>query len=106
MKNASSYNGWDLTFALSSVVFGATLAVSLLVLSINHLSAEADIKKYEVLKMTIDQSREDGNSEIERAALVKKIISFNTDLAETKYWNETVFDIFVPDKVAELDYLK
>lgn len=89
-----------------SFVFGGALAIALVLLPISYHSTKAEVDRYHALKETLQKSREEGSSEIERAALVQEIAQYNKDLASAKYWNETVFDIYIYDGLAELDYLE
>lgn len=83
----------------------ATLILAL-ILSINHGTANSKIAQYEVIKESIEVSRQEGSSDIERAALSQKIIQVNQEIASYKYWNGTMFHLMVPDKLAELEPLK
>lgn len=62
--------------------------------------------RYYVLKETIEEARKNDNSELERAALIQEIAEYNKDLANAKYWNKTIFDMFIYDGLAELEPLK
>lgn len=68
-----------------------------------HLS---DIQRYEAFKVTIANARSNGASEAERTAILIQITKWNEDLASAKYWNKTVFDIWIPDQYAELPFLE
>lgn len=99
-----SYNGF--AFGAALFISSVLLVVSLIMLPINYYNVKAEIQSYYALKDTIEVSRENGNSEIERAALVQKIADNNTRLANLKYWNGTILDIFIPDEIENLDPLK
>jgi hypothetical protein len=97
------WNGFALA---SSFVFSFATIIALIILPISYYDGKAGIKRYYALKQTIEDSRKNGISDVERAALTKKIAEYNADLASVKYWNDTIFDIYIPDELAELDYLK
>jgi hypothetical protein len=95
----------DLALGLS-FLFSLVTIIALIILPISYYDGKAEIKRYYALKQTIEDSRKNGISDVERAALTKKIAEYNADLANVKYWNDTIFDIYIPDELAELDYLK
>jgi amino acid transporter len=97
------WNGFALTL---SFVFSTATIIALILLPILYYDGKAEIKRYYALKQTIEDSRKNELSDIERAALTKKIVEYNADLASVKYWNDTIFDIYIPDELAKLDYLK
>jgi cell division protein FtsB len=85
-----------------STIAGFILVISLIILPFMYYSGKAEVQRYYALKETIDQSRQNKVSDIERAALTKEIADYNKDLAEVKYWNDSVFDIYIPDYLANL----
>lgn len=91
---------------LISVIALLVLTVSFFVLWINHETASGKIAQYEIIKETIEVSRKNEISDIERATLTQKIIEVNQDIAGYKHWNETSWDIYIPDELTELEYLK
>jgi cell division protein FtsB len=91
---------------IPAFLFGVVLTVALIALPVQYYSGKAEVQRYYALKETIDQSRQNKASDIERAALTKEIANYNKDLAEVKYWNDSIFDIYVPDDLANLKPLK
>lgn len=89
-----------------SSIFGFVLVISLIILPFSYYSGKAEVQRYYALKETINQSRQVKGSDIERAALTKEIADYNKDLAEVKYWNNSIFDIYTPDELANLKPLK
>lgn len=79
---------------------------SLILIPIFHYNGKAEVERYYALQNTIEKSREEGLSEVERAALTTEIAEYNKDLASVKYWNNTIFDWWHYDGLAELDYLE
>ena len=69
-------------------------------LIINHLFVNIELTKYNTAKETIENQRLQSNS-IENAALTNKILEINAEIADTRYWNSTVWDIFIPDRLVE-----
>lgn len=82
------------------------LGICLIALPFNHYSGNAEIQRYYALKESYESSRSEKISEFERATIAQKIAEYNADIASVKYWNGTIFDIFIPDELAELDPLK
>lgn len=103
----SNMSDWkEIFFFFSTGIFGISLFTSLIILVINHAEAGAQLAHYHELVTTIEESRNNNTSEIERAAIMTEIIETNTYIAEQGYWNNTIFDIFIPDEIAELKPIK
>jgi len=95
----------ELAWALE--ILGAVLlAIALICLPCILAMVHGEIQEYHATKYTIEQARQDGISELERAALTQKIIDTNAWLANCQYWNKTIVGIYVPDEVEKLKYLK
>ncbi len=45
-------------------------------------------------------------SELERATILAKIADWNMDIESAKHWNKTIFGIYIPDEVTELEFIK
>jgi hypothetical protein len=97
------YEGFGVGIAVLS---GVVLFVALLFLPANYFREVSNINDYYAVKSTIEESRKNDISEIERAALTTKIIETNEWLANVQYWNKTIFDIYVPNEVMNLKPLK
>lgn len=89
-----------------AVFSGLILFFSLIVLPISISSYKGEIQQYYATKETITESRKNNVSEVERAALIKVIIDTNNEIASLRYWNNTIFDIYIPDEITKLEYLK
>ncbi|MBA1335871.1 MAG: hypothetical protein HPY66_1689 [Firmicutes bacterium] len=97
--------GGDVGF-FTVVIGGATLFMALVFWPVSYYSNMAHIQEYSAIKRTIEEARISDLSEVERAALTTTIISVNETLAGARYWNDTVFDIYIPDEFANLEPLK
>lgn len=73
---------------------------------LNSYTVKGEIAEYYAVKATITNSRTTDIAEIERAALTQKIIETNKWLAKIQYDNNTIWDIFIPDEVNNLEPLK
>lgn len=89
-----------------AVFSGIVLLVALIALPVNYYSTKAEVDRYHALKETIEEARRGEVSEIERAALIQEIAGYNKDLASAKFWNDTLFDIYIFDGLTELEFLK
>lgn len=105
-KLNDTYSIWGyMAASIIGIVSGIILLISLIVLPVNRQSVYSTIKQYEAIEDTIKTARENGN-EIENAALTQSIISVNYTITNMKHWNETIFDVFIPDEIEELKTLK
>lgn len=89
-----------------STASGVILAILLIMLPICYYSDLAWIEKYHAFKVTVEEARKSNISEIERAAILQDIAVWNQDVASAKYWNKTIFDIYIPDEVEALEMLE
>lgn len=80
--------------------------ISLLILIIIHIEATGIVAHYEESKNSIQMLRESNPSDKEVIVISQKVLEINTMIAEKKAYNDGIFDIFVPDKLAELEYIQ
>ena len=96
------YNGFIL-YATSGLI----LFFVLLILLLFYNNELGNIQSYYAVKETVENVRNrDDISEFENVALSQNIIQANAWLKKAQYWNGTMFDIAIPDKVMELELLK
>lgn len=81
-----------------SVLSGVALTILLILLITFHVTVEADMRMYNVTKQTIEEQRKVPNN-LENAALTEKIIEINQIIESDRYWNETIWDIWIPDRL-------
>ena len=86
-----------------TVVGGLCLAATI-ALPIVRWDANSEIQQFKSVESSITQART--KLDIESAAIYVKIIDANKWLVGKKYWNKTLFDIWVPDEVEDLKPLK
>jgi len=92
--------GW--LAGLIMVVFGGIFVLVVLVTApVSYYRTISEFEKYNAMKQTILVAREK-NRDIETAAIQLEIIKINKWIANTKYWNNTIFDWWFPDKINEL----
>ena len=84
-----------------SITIGVLILIfALILLPIARIDCNAGIAAFNATRDTVQEAR--ANTDIsyaELAALQHKIIEQNQWLASIQYWNRTVFDIWVPDRV-------
>jgi hypothetical protein len=93
-------------FSFLFVALTATLLVSLVLLPIKQSSIRSEIAEFLATKNSVESARLDKNLAYESIMITKEIIEANKWLAKRQYWNETLFDIWIPDKVMELKPIK
>lgn len=100
-------NDMSLTGTLLITIGGFGLAVALITLPVINSSVKSEIREYYAIQSTVEVARNSESiSDIERAALTTKIIEANQWVVTQQYWNGTIFDIWIPDEVMELELLK
>ena len=105
-EKADCYSTAEAVGAMLIAASVAMLILALIAWPICYYSTLANIERYEAQKQTIEVARASDISEIERAAILTQISETNQALASYRYWNDTIFDIFIPDKITELEPLK
>lgn len=101
-----SYNYNELLSVILVFISGACLLLVMIAWPASYYETLSKINQYEVIKQTIEISRKENISDIERAALTNKIIEMNTWIASVQYDNKHMFELFTPDAVDTLEYLK
>jgi len=87
------------SFAISIVMLGGLIC--------GHIHYAAFPTEYKAITMTLSTSRSDSTMDIERAAVIHKVIDMNRELATAKYWDDSIWvGWFYPDKVAKLEFIK
>ena len=92
-------------FLIPGVVFSICLFFFSIIWPVTFYGLKADIIQFNSVQQTVEACRTRGEN-IENAAIQIKIIDSNKWLASTKYWNSTIFDIFIPDSIEQLESIK
>ena len=88
-------------------ISGMCLFFVILIWSVTYVGVKSFINaKYPAMVETIENSRTEEMSEIERAALTNEMLEINSQIASWQYWNNTILDPFYPDEVMRLKLLK
>lgn len=97
--------GEDFISILLIVFPSVALFMAIIMAPIVRYDNQSKIIKFQETKQTIINIRQKG-AEVEKAALVHKIIEANRWLASAKYWNKGIWDLYYPDEVMELEPLE
>ena len=95
----------ELIKIIACVILGILLFYGIIL----HISYQTFPTKVEAVRATINEARKNDSlpSTFERAALTKTVIAYNSELAGIKYWNKSIwFGWMIPDKAADVEYLK
>lgn len=91
---------------IPSLLGGTILIAAILLLPIRYYNVKAEISEFLSVQETMNQCRSNNISVIERAAIQIRVIDMNKWLAKNQYWNESIFDIYIPDEVMKLEPIK
>ncbi len=100
------HHAWDLPGFILSLISGVCLITGLIMLPMQHYDTKANIEQFKITKITYKNARLEKVSVMERAAIQMDIANQNRWLAERQYFNETIFDIWIPDAVMDLKPLQ
>jgi len=84
------------------VIFG----IGLLIMPFVNWEYRGKVKQYEAVKSTLEVARSKEANIFENASITLKVVQMNQDIASAKYWNGTVFNLFIYDGFANLEPLK
>lgn len=95
----SGWGDWyDFPAAMLAAISGSALAIALLFMPLNRMDIRSSIAGFNAVR----DSRA-GGTEIEAAAWRMKVAEENAWLAETRYYNRTLFDLWIPDEIEQLE---
>ena len=87
------------------IAIGAIATVVWLIATpLSYSTTKGRIAQFEALRHTVEVARRDDSMAkvMENVMLQQEIVKGNCWLADTKYWNTTVFDIAIPDEIEDL----
>jgi len=85
------------------VVIGMVSLIVVLYLCVIHFSAIGEVEKYKQLKEIVERTENSSNME----DILGKVADWNMKIANAKRYNKIpVIEIFVPDKIAGLEYIE
>lgn len=86
-----------------SILFGAIITVSLVVaFSLNYYNCKAEILAFQETRLTYEKASANGDNIVEAFQAVES----NRWLRKQQYWNETIFDIAIPDEIMKWEVIK
>ena len=92
---------------ITTIIAGILIVVFLGAMSGVYYDTMSEINQYNAAVISIETARENANlNDYERAALTLKIITMNEWLANAQYWNDSMWDEFIPDEVMNLQPVK
>jgi hypothetical protein len=92
---------------IATAITGIMFFTALLAWPLEYYDTISRIKQYEAFRDTVSEARQSTTlSEYERAAILTKITAWNEEIADARYWNDTIFDCYIPDEFVRLPYLR
>jgi hypothetical protein len=99
------YSALEPICGVFSMFFGVVTVIAIIAIPLNRISIEASIHRLEAIRETVNSARERGD-EIERFSLAKDIAEANRYLAEAKYLNSTIYSIWIPDSINDVEPIR
>lgn len=90
---------------LGLVTVSVLLVIALGTLPLSYYGTFAEIEQFNSVQITLNTARENG-SDLEDAAMQIEVMKSNSWLANKKYWNTTIFDLWIPDAINKLEPIK
>ena len=98
------YSGMQATcecFIIATIAIIAIMTVSLV---IEHLTVSGTKNRIEAVRTAINDARQNGGEE--QAGLIQEKIKWNNKIIGYKTYNGTVWDIWNPEELAEIELIK
>lgn len=92
---------WDVFGVIFTIVGACGLLLAVISLPIQRMGIMAGIQRIEAVRAS--RVMVEGASNFEVAAWRVKVAEVNADLAEAKYYNRTLFDIWYPDAIEAVE---
>lgn len=105
----ASRTGDDLCWGSGIVLLVLAITIfliAIIVLPLEYYNNRAKIEQYKAVVESIDLARATNPEIIERAAILQTITEWNAWLTSQRYWNNTIFDWYIPDEVEYLEFIK
>lgn len=95
----------ELLGIMVAALAGVLLFIALIGVPFNRMEVYSNIAEFQSVRATITAARSRGES-LENAAMQLKVAETNAWLANAHYWNQTLFDIWIPDVVMHLEPIR
>ena len=103
---SNSYNDFiEVSGICLSMSCALILFVTLITLPALRFATRREIKGFEAVRVTIENAKADGIN-YDDAVLQTKVLECNRRIAELKYWRTTIFWIYFPEEVEDLEFIK
>lgn len=89
-----------------SVFFGAAFFIAAVTIPSSHYRFHKSVAKLEAFKQTVEASRKANPTDIERVAIMQQITEWNQQIAGAKYDNKGIWDLWIPDEIEEIEFIK
>jgi len=96
-KTNSRFELWLATTLATGLFF----CLALIFLPISYFTIKSEIQEYKTFVKLVENARP-RNNKYEMITVQLKIIDMDTWLANRQYWNNTIFDIYIPDEIMQL----
>jgi len=99
---ARAYSGAEFAGQIGGICCGIMLLAGVICIPVGYMEVMGEIAEFRSVQSTLGASRASG-SESERYAVLMKVADSNKWLASQKYYNSTIFDIWIPDEIEALE---
>jgi hypothetical protein len=94
----------DFVWIFGLIIFGTLLFVWSSSIPVGRYKCNSNLKQLQAFEMTLDNMRQ--KESIENAAIQIEIAKWNQWIAGKKYWNDTLFDIWIPDEIETIEFIR
>ena len=98
-------NGAEIAGGIMTIISSILLVGALIGLPLQRAETQRFLRQYSMIRTENDRARIEGDV-IERAALRTQINDYNSQLVTYQFWNDTIFDIYVPDEVMSIELIR
>jgi hypothetical protein len=99
----NEFSGTNFVAMMAALTSGLLLSMALIFLPLEHMGAHARIQEIQAIQQTADRARLHGGRALESAAFQVKVAEANAWIAKKQYYRQTVFALWVPAVVDDLE---
>lgn len=88
-----------------AIIAGVCLVIALVLIPLSRMGARAEMAQFRAVAETGEVARE-ASDPLERAAWTQKVSEANEWLASAQYWSQSVFAIYWPREVNDLEPIR
>ena len=96
--------GWEFICDIISIVSIVIFISGISTIPISRMEYQANIREYAALETTLQEMRK--KESIENTAIQLKVAECNQWLARSKYWNNSVWDLWIPNEIENINPIK